>query len=155
MLILFIRKRRRAQKANLLAAAAAEASGFLKPELDAQESRLKIAPQEIGGQGTEVYSEVEGRTIHEVEGKGMMAVEMGDGEWCVYEMPAREEVAAEMGEREIYEMGDWRGDVVGESGSVIQKRDVVAQERDVAAPERDDASSIQEECHFSVGRAHS
>jgi hypothetical protein len=63
-------------------------------------------------------------------------------------MSAREEVVAEMGEREIYEMGGGRGDVVGESGGVIQKRNVVAQERD-------DASSIQEEHHFSVGRVHS
>jgi hypothetical protein len=154
LILFFIRERRRAQNAGLLAAAA-KASSFLKPELDAQESRLKIAVQEADGQGTEIYSEVEGRMIHEAEGEGRMAVEMGGGEWCVYEMPAREEVAAEIGEREICGMGDRLGDVVGESGGVIQKKDVMAQERGVAAPERDDASSIQEERHFSVGIAHS
>lgn len=153
--LFFIRKRRRAQNAGLLAAAAVEASSFLKPELDAEESRLKIAAQEVDGQGAGIYPEVEGRAIHEAEGEGRMAVEMGGGEWCVYEMPAREEVAAEMGEKEIYELRDRPGDVVGESGGVIQKRDVMAQERGVAAPERDDASSIQEERHFSVARAHS
>jgi hypothetical protein len=98
---------------------------------------------------------VEGRTIYEAEGEWRIAAEMGGGEWCIYEMPAREEVAAEMGEREIYEMGDERGGVVGESGGVVEKRDVVAQERVAAEAERDDASSIQEEHHFSVGRAHS
>jgi len=101
----------------------------------------------VDGQGTKVYSEVEGRTIYEAEGEWRIAAEMGGGEWCIYEMPAREEVAAEM--------GDGRGGVVGESGGMVETRDVVAQERVAVEAERDDASSIQEEHHFSVGRAHS
>jgi hypothetical protein len=146
LILILIRKRRRAQNANRLAAAA-EANGFLKPELDAQEPPLKIAVQELDGQGTKVCSEVEGRMIYEAEGEGRMAVEIGGGEWCVYEMPAKEEVAAEIGETDIYDIGDRPGDVVGESGGVVSKRDI--------AQERDDTSSIQEERHFSVGRAHS
>lgn len=82
----------------------------------------------MDGQGTKVYPEVEGRTIYEAEGEWRIAAEMSGGEWCIYEMPANEEVAAEMGEREIYEMGDGRGGVLEESGGVVEKRDVVAQE---------------------------